>query len=681
MVLHARSTLLALLLFAAAAPAEEVRRTVLALVPGKAPHPETENGVHELLECPLNYLGFLVRHHYIESGPPADEALRDVGAVLTWFEADTPDPGWLWDWLERVVPDRKLRVLHLGHLGPLHADADRARAWLARMGLEHQRPWARGAPFLEIRKLRPELCTFEANAALRPMLQGPRNRSDNNRAWLELRHRLREELVAHPVVTGPWGGIAIHPWMMNRGSANDDRRWYIHPFAFFREALGAKGIPAPHPAVLNGRRMWFLQIDGDGFESLSTIRQGPYAAEVMTTEVLERYALPYTVSIVVASLTKDFHPQEPNPRMDLARRIFAMPNVEVASHGVLHTLKWHVDDYEGAPRQLIKWYDPIANYRYSKVNEVKESIRFINEHLVTPPKKCEVMLWTGYANPREPALAQAAKSGCWNLNGGVFRWDVWYDSLGYVTPWGRRVGRALQVYAGAANENDFEGFFDTMPVSFRHIDKTIERTGNPRILKPADIYIHFYSAEKPARLLPTHELIRRWALTEPTAPVFASTYARAVVSAVETARIVRRPDGWEFKEFGDCRSVRIDDESRPIDLARSRNILGYKRDGRRLRIHLARPDATLVFGNAERPHPHVQEANCLLDDADVGAKGVAVTAHAHNARRIVFAGLPADAELLLHLDGAARTVRSDGRGRYTVALPDPGRTRVVLVVP
>ena len=34
-----------------------------------------------------------------------------------------------------------------------------------------------------------------------------------------------------------------------------------------------------------------------------------------------------------------------------------------------------------------------------------------------------------------------------------------------------------QVYAGAANENVFDGFYDTMPGAFRHIDTTIERTG------------------------------------------------------------------------------------------------------------------------------------------------------------------------------------------------------------
>ncbi|MEM8882732.1 MAG: hypothetical protein AAGD14_01530 [Planctomycetota bacterium] len=681
MVLRPRSVLIALLLLAAAAPAEEVRRYVLALVPGKGPDPRSVNGVHELAENPLNYLGLLVRHHYIENGPPDEAALADVRGVLTWFEADTPDPGWLWAWLEKEVPARRLRVVHFNEFGPLAADAERLGRWLERFGLAHQQIYVQGAHRLEAVFRDRELCAYEADPSLRPVLLGPKNASEANQVWVTVRTRSEPKFESHPVVTGPWGAVALRPWTVRSGSESEDRRWYLQPFQFFREAFGCERLPAPHPSVLNGRRKWFLQIDGDGFESLSTIRQGPYAAEIMMTDVLERYPLPYTVSIVVRSLATDFDVAEPTPKMLLARRMFAMPNVEVASHGVLHTLRWAEDLTEDAPPRTIMWYRSMENYEYSQVNEVKESIRFINERLVTPPKKCEVMLWTGYANPLEDALAQAAKSGCWNLNGGVFRWDPWYDSVGYVSAWGRRTGRALQVYAGAANENDFQGFFDTMPVSFRHIDKTIERTGNPRILKPADIYIHFYSAEKPARLLPTHLLIQRWALEEPTAPVFGSTYARAVVSAVETARIERRADGWEFRDFGDCRSVRIDDEPRSIDLARSRNILGYKRDGRRLRIHLAKPDATLVFGEPERLHPYVEEANCLLDDADIGARGVAVTAHAHNARVIVFAGLPPEAALLLHLDGAARTVKSDADGRCTVRLPEPGKTRVVLVVP
>ena len=287
------------------------------------------------------------------------------------------------------------------------------------------------------------------------------------------------------------------------------------------------------------------------------------------------------------------------------------------------------------------------------------------------------MLWTGEANPDEDAIAAAEQAGCVHLNGGVFRWDAWHDSLAFVTPWSRRVGSRLQVYAGAANENTFEGFFDTMPGAFAHIDTTITRTGRPRILKPANLYVHFYSAENKQRLAALLGLLKRWPGQE-TAPVFASTYARSVRSAVESAKIVRTPRGWRFDNFGDCRSVRIDDEARTVDLHRSRGVLGFRRKGRRLWIHLAQSNAEVVLAEEAQRKPHVEQANCLLTEAEFGESGVAVTAAAHNPRVVVFAGFAPNAPLKILIDSTARTGRSDADGRVSVHLPHAGSSRIAV---
>jgi len=672
-----RFVLLAALLLAPAAPAQEVKRHVLALVPGKEPDPHLENQVHEILECPLNHLGMLVRHHYVESGPPPEGCLDGARAVLTWFDADTKGPAWLWPFLEEEVAPRDLRVIHFGDWGPLAKDPERLARWIARFGLAWQEVYVEGPFGVGVDWRGPALCAYEADPRLSTVHAGPRSTGPANTAWVTTSVAGTDPSVAHPVVTGPWGAIALDPWTLRKGSDDQDRRWHLDPFAFFRDALGLARVPAPHPAVLNGRRMWFLQVDGDGFESLSSIEAGAYAAKVMKEQVFERYALPYTVSVVIRSLTNDYEIAEPTPAMQLAREILALPNVEPASHGVLHTLEWQDELEDDSPPKTIMWYASMKNYEYSPVNEVRESIRFINERLLTKPRRCVVMLWTGHANPLEPAVQASYDMGCVNLNGGVFRWDRWHDSLGFVSPWSRRVGRALQVYAGAANENDFEGFFDTMPGSFRHIDQTIERTGSPRILKPADVYIHFYSAEKMARLQPTHDLIQRWTTREPTAPVFASTYVHAVIGAVETARIVRTPEGWRFRDFGGCRSVRIEDEPRVVDLARSEGVLGTRRAGNRLWIHLAAPDAEVVLAESAPRRPYVEESNCLLEDAALGERGVAVTARAHNPRIVVFGGFLANAEVFLQIGDNKRRTKADSSGRVRVHLPEPGTTRIV----
>ena len=664
---------------AAAGEGTPVRRHVIALVGSPHPDGETEDAVHQLLELPLNHCGMVVRRHSIDDGPPPAAWLEDARAVVTHFDTAAKGNDWLWPWLEKEVARRGLRVIHFGELTPLEQPGDeRLHRWLDRCGLAYDGTYLRDAARIEVRYRSRESCAFEADPRIRTTHRGPRNVSRRNRAWVETRDRFRPDDARAPVVTGPWGGLALAPWAVTNGGTNRDRRWHIDPFLFFHEALGLDGVPAPHPSVLNGRRMWFLHIDGDGFESLSTVRHNTYAAEIMLDEVLLRYPLPFTVSVIVRSLTPDYAIEKPTRAMELARRILNLPHVEPASHGVLHTLRWQRALKPTDPPRTIMWYAGLENYEYSQINEVEESVRFINERLMENGRRCAVMLWTGDTIPGEDAIAAAGAAGCLNLNGGDFRWDRWHDSVGFVSPWSRRVGDALQVYAGATNENTFDGFFTTMPGAFAQIDQTIERTGSPRILKPANVYIHFYSAERPPRLRALHQIIRRWALKEPTAPVFASTYCRAVISALETARMRKIPDGWLLRDFGDCRTARLDEEPRDVDFTRSRGLLGARRVRDSLYVHLAAPDATIVLAACPPPAPHVEEANCLLETGSLSSEGVTVTATAHNPRLLVFAGFPAHVPLQVLLDGEERERMADARGRLRIALDEPGTTRIAV---
>ncbi len=669
-----------LLLTAAHGEGEDVKRHVIAFVEGKTPDPLLMDAVHEVVDLPLNHLGMVVLHHHIRTGPPPKEWLADARAVLLFLPHGGDAPDWLWPWLETEVPRHGLRVLLLNELGHLlRPDATRFGKWIETFGLRYESHFAKG-PLEVVSEFRDErLCSYEADPRPYAIHHGPHSTGPANRVWVTTRSRTDREEVCHPVVTGPWGGMALDPWGVRLGTLDQDRRWHVDPFAFFREALGLDGVPAPDPSVLNGRRMWFMQVDGDGFESLSSVRPNAFAARVMLDEVFGKYALPFTVSIIVRSLTEDYDVKEPTPKMLLAREILNLPNVEPASHGVLHTLVWQ----EEAPPDGAKtgagglmWYPSLANYRYTRVNEVKESIRFINERLLVPPRRCELMLWTGNAMPPEEAILAAGEMGAKNLNGGVFRWDPWYDSVGFVSPWSRRAGKALQVYAGAGNENWFEGFFDTMPGSFAHIAETIARTGAPRILKPADIYVHFYSAETPVRLAALQGLIRRFAVEGETAPVFASTYVEAVEAAVLGAHVRRAPDGWLLRDFGACRTARIDGETRDVDFEKSRGLVGARRLNGSLYLHLAGSDAHVVLADRPAARPHVEQANCLLEGARLVPSGVTVTATAHTERIVVLAGFPPNAPLLLTLDGAPSDAEADGAGRLEVRLKSLGTTTV-----
>lgn len=672
---------------APAGDGEPVERHILALFDseGRNLRFDFEDPVHQMLEMPLNHLGMVVVRHDIRKGPPPGRLLEGARAVLTCFDNRGDAPDWLWPWLQETRKSRRIRFLHFGDFGPLlrpagpqHDPAPLAE-WLRGFGLDYDDRYVEGPVGVTVEVTPGRNVAFETSALHRAIHRGPRNAATFNRVWLATRQAQAPEEVRTAVVTGPWGGMALDPWTYDAGDENEERRWHLDLFSFFREALGLEAVPAPHPCVLNGRRMFLLHVDGDGFESLSTVRPGEMAGRVFLEEILRRYPLPATVSIIVGGLTQDLRVAEPTPAMLIAREMFALPNVEPASHGVAHPFRWELPLKGAADPGKIAGYFAVKNYDYGPVAEVVESVRFINERLLEG-RKCGVMLWTGATNAPVEAIAACRGAGVLNMNGGVFRWDPLFDSIAFVSPWARCVGDEIQVYAGAANENDFEGFFDTMPAAYRHIDTTLERTGAPRILKPANLYVHFYIAEKPPRLKSLHDRIARWAFQEPTAPVFASTYAAAVDAAIRGARLFRTAAGWTFRDFGACRTIRIDDEAREVDFARSRGLLGARRIGGSLYVHLASSDGEVVLARSTNPHPHVEQANHLLAEAAIDARGVAVTSRAFQTRLVVFAGFPPGASLLVSADGAVREERADGEGRFTLSLP-PGDSRVEVRLP
>ncbi|MEM7200298.1 MAG: hypothetical protein AAF628_08545 [Planctomycetota bacterium] len=633
--------------------------------------------VHEVLQMPLNHLGIVVREHDLRDGPP-DFDPRRTRAVLTWLHDDAEAPEWLWPTLERAHAAR-LRIVHFGGFGPLARDPERLRGWLRRLGMVDDGPGSVDPLEIEV-----DFCgtaPFESRPLLGRVHAGPRNTSPANRPWLATTLSTSLAPPRHPVITGPWGGIALQPWAIRLGTGVGDRRWLIDPFAFFRAALGLTDAPAPDPNVVCGRRRFILHIDGDGFESPSTARHGELSARVMLEEVLDRFRLPTTVSVIIASLTDDYTVDPPTPEMELAREILARPYVEVASHAVLHPLHWRRRHTTGSAPHTVVWYDHLAHYDHSMVAEVRDSIRFINERLCAPEKRCQVMLWSGQANPTEEVVAACAEVGCVNLNGGVYRFDALHHSVGYVAPWGKQVGAEFQVYCGAANENVFEGFFDTMPGSFEHINQTLENTGTPRILKPANLYIHFYSAERPARLAALLRLITRWSQDEETVPCLASAYARAVRAAQERVRLQRVPGGWEVAGAGDCPTLRFDHTNRQVDWARSVGVVGARRIGESFYVHLSGATARIIWAAPDAaPRPHLEQTDHAVRDVVLTEDGITLLSESRGSRHLIIAGLPPASELEVSIDGLALPRQADRAGRVALKLTPQSGERVQVRV-
>ncbi|MDJ0520773.1 MAG: hypothetical protein QNJ90_01725, partial [Planctomycetota bacterium] len=662
-----------------------VRREVIALYDGAA-LPEggsDRDPIWDVWQMPLNHLGLRVRSHDIRRGVPPAEWLPRARAGLTWLQPGPACPDWLWPWLEEQVPAHQLRVLHLESFGCLVADeAGRARMgrWLERFDLAWRDVFVGHRLRVETTLRSKALCALEADPRRHAVHQGPASTDPANDVWVQTRDRTVPNEACAPVVTGAWGGVALAPWTVHMGSQPGSRRWHLDPFAFLSAALGMRGIPAPHPSVLNGRRMFVMHVDGDGFESISTARLSTPAARVFLDEILDGYCIPATVSVIIGSLTKDLNIAEPNDAMKLAAEILNRPYVEAGSHGVLHPYKWGARWAPGRAPLATLPYKGIEGYDYSPVGEVRDSIRFINERLLEGGKRCRIMLWTGDCLPPAEAIRECAKHDCLNMNGGTFRWDVAHDSVGYVSPWVREVDGAVQVCAGAANENEFPGYFTTNPSSFGHIDATIERTGRGRILKPANVYVHFYSAETRPRLVTLKRLLDRWVRSEPTIPVHATVYASAVLGA-RAAELHRTAEGWSVRAMGDCRTLRIDGEQRDVDIAGSRGVLGSHRIDDALYIHLAGESAEIVLAAEPAARPHLVEANHPVTDVALDKGGAVLSSTAYVPRVIVLGGYAPNAEVRAALDERSEVRKTDEQGRLRLELPAGGPTRIEVRTP
>ncbi|MCA8977765.1 MAG: hypothetical protein KDC98_23775 [Planctomycetes bacterium] len=329
---------------------------------------EDQDAARQVLQMPLNHLGLRLERIGVDrDAPPPDVDARRVRAVGTWFADELQLPEWVWPWLERQ--QRAVRMLHFGSVRPLaRADGgERLRRYLGRFGLGYDSTEVADPARIDVDFPRPDLVPFESRPVYERLHHGPWSQDERNRVWLATRDLERPRRPRSPIVTGSWGGLALQPWCVRIGSNADDRRWYVDPFAFLTEALDLSGLPVPDPCVRFGRRLFVLHVDGDGFESVSTVEEGKLCGEVFRERIVDRWQVPMTISFIIAGLTDDLAPTQPTPRMQLAREILARPWVEAASHSVLHPLNWRRQLTPRSLSRAVVWYPELGGYVHDMV--------------------------------------------------------------------------------------------------------------------------------------------------------------------------------------------------------------------------------------------------------------------------------------------------------------------------
>ena len=564
------------------------------LLDREGPRAHLENIVYETCQMVLNYYGMLPEYRNVDAGPlPGDESMAGYRGVITAFSGSGPeDPKACLAWLLRQMEaGRKLIVL--GSLAvPASGDPESGAGRLASdvyggLGLRHEGNYTAVRSLLRYARKDPAGMDFERDLPAFPEIYEQYvPTGEDLHVFLSVRRIDRPESESAVVVTGPAGGFAMVEYMRWQDPVTFKKQWYLDPFRFFREALGLESAPAPDPTTLNGLRVAISHVDGDAFSGISRIDDDqPLCGEVIRDRVLERFDFPVTVSVITGEVSPEALGSE--RLKELAREIFALPNVEPASHSYSHPYYWDPED-TGKSRYHRLHGIEIPGYAFDPAVEIDGSVAYISRELAPPHKPCRVFLWTGNCEPRASDLARCDLLGLLNMNGGDTVFDALSDSYTGVAPYYRNVRGEIQVHTGQANETILTNLWEGPYHGYRNVITTMERTGSPRRVAPIDIYYHFYSAEYPASLEALQD-VYTWALGQETARMFTSQYLEMVRGYLDARIRGIGPGRWEVRDYGACTTVRFEDPSLRVDLGRSENVLGWVREPQGLFVSLA-PD-------------------------------------------------------------------------------------------
>ena len=208
--------------------------------------------------------------------------------------------------------------------------------------------------------------------------------SINKKNKVHLRIMATDDLESSSDVvwTGPNGGYAQSGFEIFTNPTTGYSQWRENPFLFLTKALGLSNFPIPDITTLNGKRIFYSHVDGDGFNNISYIDYKRKSSEVIYDEIFKQYKIQISVSVIIAEMdTKDYGKKE---SIKIAQKIFKLPYIEPASHTFTHPLSWNQvptheefktyrgDEQKYDSKPIVAY--PIKNMGLNYEREVKGSI-------------------------------------------------------------------------------------------------------------------------------------------------------------------------------------------------------------------------------------------------------------------------------------------------------------------
>lgn len=621
---------------------ETVPRRILVLHNGAEAPAYRYSIAHRFWTMPLNHLGFVVEHADIREPLPTGVYGDRYAGVLAAFNGFVP--GTRARELAQWLIARKNEGLRIALVGDLPFPTD--KAWAEQFGF--QTAALDGAGSLRLHQTHaaiglesPPPPPDRGTTWLR--LVGPQARQAE--PWVEARDARNQAWLAGALM--PWGGVLLEPYTFVELPGTEQTRWVVDPFAFLRRALALPELPAPDVTTENGRRLLLAHIDGDGFPSRAELPGQPFASQALLQEVLQRYRIPQTVSVIEGEIAPHgLHPTLSPALEEIARKMFRLPHVEIASHSFSHPFLWDTSVKHGAfaEGREADYHLDIPDYKPDFERETRGSVAYIRERLAPPGKPVQVFLWTGDTAPGVAALQASYDAGLLNMNGGDTFISRSNPSLTVVRPLGITLGGYLQVYAPVANENIFTNLWRGPFYGYERVLETFEMTESPRRLKPVGIYYHTYSASKQAGLRALHR-VYGWALEQPLHPVYASEYIRKVQDFHHMA-VAREGEGWRVRTRGDLRTLRLPDAAAQVAqrVPASEGLAGWRAASDGTYVHLTGRRAWIARSPAAatgptRPWLHEANGRVLRWSHDARRNVTEVELQGHVPLQFAFTGL------------------------------------------
>lgn len=412
----------------------------------------------------------------------------------------------------------------------------------------------------------------------------------------------------HSIVITDWGG-----YVSDKNSIikiEDEELLGFNPFCLFKKALNLKNIPVPDITTLNGNRILFVHIDGDGFRSQyenSIERQ--YSGEVLLKEILLKYQIPHSVSVIRGEIENPKIDESQSSRLKkIARDIFLLPYVEVANHSFSHPHSLVEIKKSDDVKLIEQLYDiKIDGYKPDIHHEIIGTKKWIEENII-PEKKNELYFWTGNCIAPYEALKLLYENSILNINGGFTYITKNNPFLSLISPAGIERNGLYQIYAAQQNENIYTNLWSLPKKGYKNVIETFELTDKPLRLKPINIYYHFYSASRYDSLKALKE-VYDYALSKEVIPLFTSQYIKSAIDFYNI-EIFNYKNQWIVLSDGNIKTLRIKDGFPEI----KSGVCGYRKINEEVYTHMCSDPPYFISITSSTPEElYIENSNAFIE--------------------------------------------------------------------